>query len=68
MSDVVGHGAGQNTTKKRRRDDDGDCVRLASRHGEKLDEKTLVRLLAVAESVVSHEGRATSPDDPRFHF
>jgi hypothetical protein len=63
MSDVGGH---ENT--KKRRDDDGDCVRFATRHGEKLDEKTLARLLAVAESVASRQGRATSPDDPRFHY
>ena len=50
-----------------RRDDDSACVRFALRHGEKLDEKTLCRLSAVADSI-KKKGNGTPPNDHRFRI
>ena len=51
----------------KKRDDDSDCVSFALRHGEKLDERTLARLLTAIEAVRA-EGKTTPPNDARFHF
>lgn len=52
---------------EKKRDDDECCVRLAERHGRKLDVETLDRVLKIAVALKKKEEKV-APDDSRFHF
>ena len=55
------------TPVEKKRDDDECCVRFAERHGRKLDDETLERILKIAISLKKKEEKV-APDDSRFHF
>lgn len=59
------------TTEEKRvdkkRDDDEYCVRFAERHGRKLDDEILERVLKIADAL-KKKNESVIPDDRRFYF